>query len=156
MPKGGHAHSGPPRDPNSGRSERRGLTGTTTLPSEGYSGEFPRLLDYLPDATERHEAIWSELWSTPQASMWARERWRWPVVADLVKWMVRSGDPDAPAAVATAVRQLRDDLALSTAGLRQHGWTVAPDQVSEKRAERSEEAPRRERRLRPAVGDDQQ
>src|SRR5690349_6676202 len=106
MPKGGHAHSGPAPDPNSGRSDRRGLS-VTALPSEGYVGEAPKLVDFLPDVTPRHETIWAQLWATPQACAWAVESWRWPVVADLVRCMVRSQDPEAPAAWTTSIRQLR-------------------------------------------------
>lgn len=147
MPKGGHAHSGPPPDPNSRTSERRGLV-LTALPSSGYDGDAPDIDDFLVDPTSRHEQVWADLWSTPQANAWARDRWRWPVVADLVKWSVRSDDPEAPAAVATTVRQLRDDLGLSTAGLRVNGWAIAPDEVAAKAVERTSSAPKRERRLR--------
>lgn len=154
MPKGGHAHSGPPKDPNSGRSERIGYK-VTALPNEGYAGKVPDLTDYLPEVTARHLSIWTELWSTPQACAWSLERWRWPVVADLVMLRVRADDPESPAGLATSIRQLRDDLGLSDAGMRAKGWSIAADQLAEKRtekptAEESEggERPKRERRLR--------
>ena len=99
------------------------------MPNEGYSGMVPNLGDYLPAVTDRHRGVWSELWTTPQACAWSQERWRWPVVADLVKWMVRSDDPEAPAGIATSVRQLRDDLGLSKAGLAANGWAIAMPQV---------------------------
>lgn len=154
MPKGGHAHSGPARDPGSGRSERRGFS-ATALPNEGYQGNVPNLEDYLPEVTDRHLSIWAELWSTPQAAAWARESYRWPAVADLVRWSVRADDLDAPVAVATAIRQLRDDLGLSSAGLRANGWNIAAVQVGEQQPAEAEEKPKRERRLReaPAAGD---
>jgi hypothetical protein len=147
MPKGGHARSGPVKDPKSRTSERAGFT-LTALPNEGYSGEVPSLDDYLPAATSRHHEVWAELWKTPQACAWSLERWRWPVIADLTKWMVRSDDTEAPAAVATAVRQLRDDLGLSFAGLRVNGWAIAQVEVGPAKAAPS--APKRERRLRSA------
>lgn len=124
MGKGGHAHSGPPPTEGSRTSERKGYS-LSALPFDGYDGEAPDLTAYMPDATSRHESIWAELWATPQAWAWSMERYRWPVVADLVKWMVRSDDPEAAASTATSVRQLRDDLGLSSAGLRSNGWKIA-------------------------------
>ena len=113
----------------------------TALPSEGYSGEVPGLVKYLPAATERHETVWTDLWSTPQACVWAIEPWRRTAVADLVKWTVRSEADDAPAAVGNIVRQLRDDCGLSTAGLAREGWAITRDEVAAKADEKSTEAP---------------
>lgn len=128
MPKGGHARSGPQKDPASRTSERAGYT-LTALPNEGYRGPVPKLDDYLLELTGRHEQVWAELWQTPQACAWSQERWRWPIVADLVKWMVRSDMPDAPASIATSIRQLRDDCGLSKVGLAANGWAIAPIQL---------------------------
>lgn len=133
MPKGGHAHSGPPRDPNSRTSERRGFT-PTTLPSAGFDGEPPALSDFLPGPTARHEAIWAQLWRTPQACMWNREPWRVPNVADLVRCQVRAEDPEAPAAWETAIQQKRTEAGLTEAGLRFNGWAVAKDEIGERRS----------------------
>ncbi len=138
MSKGGHARSGPPKDPNSLKSTQLGYA-LTTLPSEGYSGEAPELGDFLLNVTDRHEAIWRELWTTPQASAWAVERWRWPIVADLVMLRARADDPDSPAGLATSIRQLRDDLGLSKAGLATNGWAIAQDQLAAKRDEKAAE-----------------
>lgn len=148
MPKGGHAYSGPPRDPNSRTSERRGFT-PTTLPASGFEGAIPNLSDFLPDATARHETIWAQLWRTPQACMWDREPWRIPNVADLVRCQVRAEDPDAPAAWETAIQQKRTEAGLTEAGLRFNGWAVTRDEVAAKRDEKAEEtSPKRARRLR--------
>lgn len=149
MPKGGHAHSGPPRDPNSRTSERRGFT-PTTLPAAGFTGEPPVLTDFLPTATERHETIWAQLWRTPQACMWDREPWRIPNVADLVRCQVRAEDPDAPAAWETAIQQKRTEAGLTEGGLRFNGWALAADELAAKRDEKAdtEEPAKRERRLR--------
>jgi hypothetical protein len=83
--------------------------------------------------TARHERIWSQLWVTPQACAWAMESWRWPVIADLVRCMVRSQEPEAPAAWTTSIRQLRDDVGLSKVGLTQNGWAIAVDETADKR-----------------------
>jgi hypothetical protein len=151
MPRGGHAHSGPKKDPKSRTSERAGYT-LTALPNEGYCGSVPNLADFLTDPTDRHEAIWAELWSTPQACAWSQERWRWPIVADLVMFRVRADDPESPVGLATSIRQLRDDLGLSAAGLGANGWAIAAAVIapaeSEAPAEGDEVGERRQKRLR--------
>jgi hypothetical protein len=151
MPKGGHARSGPPRDPKSRTSERRGFT-ETTLPALGFDGNVPPLSDYLPEPTARHEAIWAQLWATPQACMWDRDRWLVPIVADLVRCQVRAEDPEAPAAWETPVQQRRTELGLTPSGLRFLGWAIAKDELAEKRAdppiEGDEVGERRQKRLR--------
>lgn len=135
---GARNRSGPQADPTSGRSERRGFK-LTALPSEGYSGDVPELLEFLPDATPRHERVWAQLWSTPQACAWSQDSWRWPVVADLVKYSVRSEPADAPASLGTVVRQLRDDCGLSKAGLVANGWAIATDEVGARAYSKSDE-----------------
>lgn len=143
MPRGGaRTRSGPPADPNSGRSDRRGFK-LTALPSEGYGGEAPPLEDFLPSPTSRHQRVWAQLWRTPQACAWSMESWRWPVVADLVKYVVRSEPADAPASLGTVVRQLRDDVGLSKAGLIANGWAIAVDEVGARAAEKADAAPAR-------------
>lgn len=137
---GARSRSGPPRDPDSRTSERRGYT-LTALPSEGYDGEVPELSDHLISSTPRHEAVWADLWTTPQACAWSVERWRIPVVADLVKYIVRLDDPEAPASFATSVRQLREDLGLSSQGLRLNGWAISVDEIAKKAAEKSAASP---------------
>jgi len=124
MPSGGHAHSGPPPTEGSRTSERKGYS-LSALPPSGYADEVPDLLAFLPDATSRHSTIWAQLWTTPQACAWSLESWRWPTVASLVMWIARSEDADAAASIASNVRQLRDDLGLSRAGLAHNGWKIA-------------------------------
>lgn len=69
------------------------------------------------------------------------ESWRWPIVADLVKYVVRSEPSDAPASLGTVVRQLRDDVGLSKAGLIANGWAIAVDEVGARAAEKADAAP---------------
>ena len=130
MPSGGHSRSGPQPVEGSRTSDRRGLS-LRALPPGGFAGEVPDLTQFLLGASDRHLSIWAQLWSTPQACAWSDESWRWPIVADLVKWLVRSDSDDAPVAVATAVRQLRDDLGLSQAGLTANGWKIAEPRAAE-------------------------
>jgi hypothetical protein len=125
MPRGGaRIKSGPPPVEGSRTSERKGYS-LTALPPSGYDGEVPDLLDFLPGATARHLAVWAQAWTTPQACAWSLEPWRWSTVASLVMWIVRSEDADAAASIASNVRQLRDDLGLSRAGLAHNGWKIA-------------------------------
>lgn len=130
MARGGHARSGPAPVEGSRNSERKGYS-LSALPPEGYAGEVPDLLTFLPDATARHLTIWAQLWTTPQACAWSEQPYRWPVVADLVMWMVRAQAEDASAAMGTIIRQLRDDCGLSLDGKTQ-GWKIAdaPSPVS--------------------------
>jgi hypothetical protein len=125
LPRGGsRIKSGPAKDPTSRTSARAGYV-LTALPPSGYSGEAPNLTDFIARPTLRDKDRWVQLWKTPQACAWSEQSWRWPVVADLVKYLHRADAKDSPASLATAVRQLRDDLGLSEAGLKQHGWKIA-------------------------------
>lgn len=138
MARGGARNrSGPAPDPRSGRSDRRGLS-YSALPNEGYQGEVP---DFpLPGALERELEVWAVLWRTPQACAWVREPWRWLNVADLVRLQVRGEALDAPVNIATVVRQLRADLGLTPAGLKENGWAIAAAEIEPAAAAEAEEA----------------
>jgi len=137
MARGGARNrSGPAADPTSGRSDRRGYK-LTALPSEGYTGEVP---DFpLPDVNDREVDVWGILWATPQACAWSMESWRWLNIADLVRLQVRGEAHDAPVNIATVTRQLRADLGLTPAGLKENGWAIAVDAVAAKRDEHEEQ-----------------
>jgi hypothetical protein len=141
MPRGGARNrSGPQADPTSGRSDRRGFK-LTALPSEGYGGEVPTFP--LPDVSERELEVWAILWSTPQACAWSMASWRWLNIADLVRLQVRGEALDAPVNIATVVRQIRADLGLTPAGLKENGWAIAVDEVAARRDEQTPAAPAR-------------
>lgn len=142
MSRGGARNrSGPPADPNSGRSDRRGLS-FTALPSEGYQGEAPEFP--LPPAEltgTRELEIWDEAWTTPQAEAWSREAWRWPILAEYCR--LKATVELSPAATAALVSQLhryRDQLGLTPAGLKENGWQIAADAVSARREAREEDS----------------
>ena len=154
MSRGGQRNrSGPAPDPNSGRSERRGFK-LTALPSEGFRGDVP---DFpLPDVTDREADVWDALWRTPQACAWSMQSWRWLNGADLVRLQVRGEAHDAPVNIATVVRQLRADLGLTPAGLKENGWAIAVDEVAARADEKRDDAPAKEapvRRLRAVPGE---
>lgn len=143
--------SGPPADPDSGRSESRGYS-LEFLPPSGYTGAAPRFP--LPDSTPRERKVWREAWRTPQACAWSlpSEHWRWPTVALWVRTKVRCEQPDASAAVMSQLHRLGDQIGMTTAGLREMGWRVgnAPTGTTAQPAPADEDeiGARRERRLR--------
>jgi len=151
MSRGGARNrSGPPADPQSGRSDARGYT-LQALPAEGYSGPVP---DFpLPDASKREMTVWADAWTTPQACAWSlpSERWRVQTVAMWVRLKVRCEDPEAGAALYGQLHRFADQIGMTTAGLAEMGWRVAVDEIAAKAAEpRSEPAAPRVRRLRAA------
>ena len=135
MPKGGARNrSGPQADPNSGRSERRGIK-MTALPSDGYDGEVPEwplprrsvyFTDYNDqgkpfrafdsDATEqvaeREAELWEWAWSTPQAWAWSQpsESWRVMTVAMWVRTFVLCESSEATAADKGSLHRFADRL----------------------------------------------
>lgn len=176
MPRGGARNrSGPPVDPSSGRSERRGVS-LTALPAEGYSGEVPvfplpsrrvyrwefedgkRFQVFDEESTqlvlERELDLWAWLWATPQACAWAlpSERWRLMTVAMYVRTFVICEGDEATAADKGSLHRFADQIGLTTAGLREMGWKVAVDEVGARRAEaepvQEDQSAARVRRLR--------
>lgn len=143
MPSGGpRARSGPAPDPNSARSDARGLI-LTDLPIEGYQGKPPRFplpqmdLSFRNEAgllvedadgsksfARRERALWKWVWSTPQAIAWAREPWRHYAVAQWVRQSVICESAGAKAADKTAMLRLADQIGLTPAGLVLNGWKI--------------------------------
>lgn len=126
MARGGARNrSGPPVDPKSGRSARRGLS-FKALPNEGYQGEVPEFP--VPGAGGRELEVWESLWRRPQAAAWAVQPWRWDAIAELAMLQVRAEARDCPVAVYDKLRQWRADLGLTPAGMLENGWQIAdPD-----------------------------
>lgn len=153
---GARNRSGPQADPNSGRSDRRGLS-LTALPAEGYRGEVPdfplmpftvyrweyedkrrfQVLD--KDATEhfreRETELWRQVWTYPQACVWATEPWRWQAVAMWVRTQVVCESSEATAADKGAIHRFADQIGLTPAGLKENGWAIAKDETAARRAE---------------------
>ena len=128
----------------------------TALPAEGYSGpvpEWPLPVSGEDWVAEREAELWAWAWSTPQACAWSMpsERWRVQMVARWVRQAVLCEGPAARAADHGQLHRYADQIGLTTAGLREMGWKVAVDHVSERResAQGVESRPR-ERRLRAA------
>lgn len=178
MPRGGARNrSGPPVDPTSGRSDRRGLT-WVSLPAEGYTGEAPefpltprrvmrwehgekgaRYQVFDEETTElvraQEAALWEWAWKTPQAVAWAKEPWRWQAIAHWVRTSVICESDEAMASDRNSLHRFADQIGLTPAGMRENGWAIAADEVAAARAEKKTRAPSSQppaRRLRPVAG----
>lgn len=158
MPKGINTNSGPPPDPNSLKTARRGLT-FTALPAEGYTGDAPAfplprvpVYDIWFEGKERHKELdleatenrfdreaelWAWAWRTPQAAVWAMELWRQHPVALWVRTAAICESGDATAADKNSLHRFADQIGLTPAGLAFNGWKVAADQLAERRAEKA-------------------
>lgn len=155
MPRGGARNrSGPPPDPKSGRSDRRGFR-LDALPAAGFQGEPPvfplpkikvfdvyfedkqRVKEFDSEATDarydRELELWARAWRTPQAEAWIREPWRWQTVAMYVRTMVVCESGDATAADKNSVHRFADQIGMTPAGLKENGWKIATDEVAAKR-----------------------
>ena len=176
MPRGGARNrSGPPVDPTSGRSDRRGLT-WVSLPAEGYTGEVPefpllprrvmrwehgekgaRYQVFDEETTElvrdREAALWEWAWKTPQAVAWAKEPWRWQAVAHWVRTSVICESDDAMASDRGSLHRFADQIGLTPAGMRENGWAIAADEVAARREKVTKEpAEKPVRRMRAVPG----
>jgi hypothetical protein len=120
MPKGGHARSGPPPDPNALRRERdKGEW--TLLPAAGRPGDPP--VWPLRGFSDRESELWADLWRKPQALMW--ERYGQEIeVALYVRNLAQVEQPKAPINLGTLVRQQSDSLGMTTPGLRANRWRI--------------------------------
>jgi hypothetical protein len=134
----------------------------TALPSEGYQGEVPRfplpavkvydvyfvdkqrVREYDHEASQeramREMELWGWAWRTPMAKAWAREPWRWHTVAMWVRTAVMCEASDASAADKNSLHRFADQIGLTPAGLKENGWAVSRDAVTEKREEAVPEA----------------
>lgn len=123
MPSGAHARSGPPPDPNSIRSQNRGIT-VVTLPSAGFQGTPPEWP--MNGQLEREAAVWAEVWRSPQATQWIDQPWRWLVIGMYVRTFVRCEMPGAKAAEVNALRLLADEVGMTVTGLKVNAWKIGP------------------------------
>lgn len=166
MARGGARNrSGPQPDPNSARSDRRGIK-LTSLPATGYDGQVPdwplpsRTVYYFDEdkarrideaATEavddRERELWEWAWSTPQAWAWSQpsESWRVMTVAMWVRTFVLCESSEATAADKGSLHRFADQIGLTPAGLRENGWAIATDEVGAKAAEKAAPARRSSR-----------
>lgn len=136
MARGGARNrSGPPPNPTSGRSERRGIQ-FTALPAHGYDGDVPECP--LLDPSKRELEVWKWAWRTPQAWAWSQpsEAWRLLTVAMWVRTYVLCESSEATAADKGSLHRFADQIGMTPAGLRENGWAIAVDEVGAKRSEK--------------------
>lgn len=135
-------------DPNSGRSDRRGLKFFHLDPA-GYKGAIPPFplpavtsskggsaagedddsadVQALEERNERELELWTWAWRTPQAIAWALEPWRWHGVAMWVRTAAICESAEAMAADKNSLHRFADQVGLTPAGLSENGWVVAVD-----------------------------
>jgi hypothetical protein len=84
-------------------------------------------VDHIDDA---EQALWLELWRSPQAVAWERHRYH-REVAQYVRWKVRAewGDMEA----AKEARALSDRLGLTPLALLRLQWQIVEDEVAAQR-----------------------
>ena len=130
MAKGGaRTRSGPPPDPTALRRERDAGE-WTELPAAGRQGPTPEWPLATSNASER--AMWSDLWTMPQAIMWQKQR-QHAEVAIYVRRFLEATKRSSATNLSTLVRQLGDSLGLTTPGLRAHRWKIVDDVKPAKR-----------------------
>ena len=150
---GARSRSGPPPDPNSGRSERRGIAaGLVQLPASGYKyrpKRFPlaryevmraykdpdggTMLVLDEEATnawaKREQELWRQLWKLPQAVAWHMPQYRYLelTVALYCRQVRLCETPDAKSADRTTLQRYADTLGLTPQGLKLNGWLIVDD-----------------------------
>lgn len=156
MPSGGaRARSGPAPDPNALRRDRKDDKAWIDLPTVPLADvpsfplpKIPIYYEYFEDkkkvrefdeaATEaRWESereLWADLWSKPQAHMWAALGLKWQVAA-YVRGYLESVGPDSNSGLKTAALRQEAELGLSTPGMNTLRWMIATDEVAERRDE---------------------
>lgn len=121
---------GPPPKPEYLRRRRNASTQVTQLPAEGRQGSSPAWP--LGRPTKAEEAVWAQLWHTPQAAAWERLGW-FRTVARYCRFLVQSERKDATAAMLAEVRQMEDRLGLTPMSLLRLRWEVVEDELADAR-----------------------
>jgi hypothetical protein len=121
MPSGGHPRSGPARDPNALRYGDRATEGFIKLTAPTNPPPAWPLLD---KPSEREISIWNDLWSRPQATVWAQYNLT-REVAVYARTLALFEEPGrGNAALGNLVRGLSDDLGLTIAGAARNKWLL--------------------------------
>lgn len=123
MTSGGRrSRSGPAADPNSARQQRNAGAGWVELPAEAHVEHVPAWpLPMVPSDAE--ESMWHDLWGKPQSLEWHRLG-LFQQVAFYVQTFQLALDPEASAALRTAVLRMEGDLGISAAGLASLKWRI--------------------------------
>jgi hypothetical protein len=114
------------------------------LPAEGWDGDpppfpLPSVKDGSKELSRRERELWRQHWRTPQAAAWAEELWRCETLAEFCRFKaIVERDPVLSASLIQQLTRYRDQLGLTPAGMRDNGWTVAADELAERREVREE------------------
>jgi cation diffusion facilitator CzcD-associated flavoprotein CzcO len=122
-----------PQPPSENPVRRNARVGPLVLPAEGRAKEPPAWPLYGP-STLAERQIWAELWATPQAVAWERLGWT-RIVARYARCVLAAEELNKDAMA--EARQLEDRLGLTPKAMRLLLWTIASDEVAEKRQETS-------------------
>lgn len=161
MPSGGaRARSGPPVNPNSARSDARGIAFRQlggvpeTAPVPEFAMPPMQLWETLPNggrrfrklATElrwkRELELWEWVWRTPQSEVWREQPWMIYNVSQWVRLAVTCEEEGAKAGDKTALMRLADQIGLTPSGLALNHWQIttgqptAGDETTERPARR--------------------
>lgn len=167
MAKGGARNrSGPSFNPESTRSELRGIS-LNKLPSEGFDGAVPEfpippfevLRKYKDDQGElvveidseatdkfrsREIEVWLEAWRSPQATAWITEPWRWATIAEYCRIKVQV-EQTLNATLTAQLHRFRDQIGLSPAGMKENGWQIGQSAQNDDDVKRGESSSSRDR-----------
>lgn len=98
-----------------------------TLPAGGYTGRVPEWpISGMDDPPFK---LWSELWRTPQADVWAELGWT-RAVARYATLLVEQEQGKANVALLSEIRQMEDRLGLSPMAMKRLQWETGPAEVA--------------------------
>jgi len=128
--RGGHAHSGPPPDPDALRGNK-GRGDWVHLPAAGRPDPAPGWP--LTRQTARELEHWVREWARPQALVW--EQLGLAVeVAMYCRTLTAAERPSAATNIRTLVKQQQEVLGLSIPGLARNRWIIDTESVATTRA----------------------
>lgn len=133
------AGNGPAPNPNARRRNAR--PAFRRLPASGRQGDPP--VWPLGKATKAEQALWEQLWASPQAVVWEELGWirvvaryaRTTITAEVPltsrRWIALGVKPTAVTSLMAEARQLEDRLGLNPKAMRSLGWdivAIAPEE----------------------------
>lgn len=117
-------------------SNAKPRVGPLLLPAGGRKGPTPKW-PIEPPADAEEKAHWARLWRKPQAVVWEQQELH-EVVARYCRIAVAATKRDAYASVMAQASSLEDRLGLTPRAMRMLLWQIAPDEVADKRDEKTE------------------
>lgn len=142
---GARVRSGPPPDPHSRNSLRKGVK-SLVLSADGFAGEIPRFplpqfrvvdAEGIRDANgekrfaSREKTVWRHLWSLPQAEAWSMPEYSYMFfeIALYARQLVICEQAGATAADRGLLPRFADRIGLSEAAMAGFGWSIRSDTV---------------------------